>query len=96
MPTTITVYFRLLAGLTSFISKRCRVHFVSTGPSGMFDAQLQVTPYFNAPARTASGTEMNPATTISVNTSAARLRAAFHRGCDAPSVCSMLHTPCRR
>src|SRR5262249_26009768 len=36
-PTTITVYFRLFAGLTSFISKRCFSHFFSMGPGGMFD-----------------------------------------------------------
>src|SRR5512144_1816606 len=34
-PTMITVYLRLLDGLTSFISKRCRSHFFSMGPDGM-------------------------------------------------------------
>src|SRR5438094_8850506 len=31
----MTVYFRLLAGFTSFISKRCLSHFCSIGPSGI-------------------------------------------------------------
>ena len=34
-PTTITSYFRLLAGLTSFISKRWLSHFCWIGPSGI-------------------------------------------------------------
>src|SRR5574338_1526148 len=33
-PTMMTVYLRLLAGLTSFISKRCLSHFFSRGPEG--------------------------------------------------------------
>ena len=32
----MTVYFRLLAGFTSFISKRCLSHFCSIGPAGTF------------------------------------------------------------
>jgi hypothetical protein len=36
-PTTITEYFRLFAGLTSFMSNLCRVHFWSIGPGGTFD-----------------------------------------------------------
>src|SRR6185312_4670440 len=36
LPTTITVCFRLLAGFTNFISKRCRSHFFSMGPAGIF------------------------------------------------------------
>ena len=34
-PTTITWCFRLLAGFTSFISKRCLSHSASRGPSGI-------------------------------------------------------------
>ena len=30
----MTLYFRLLAGFTSFISKRCLSHFCSIGPAG--------------------------------------------------------------
>ena len=33
------VYLRLLAGLTSFSSKRCRSHFSSTGPPGIFGVE---------------------------------------------------------
>src|ERR1700674_778337 len=33
----MTVYLRLLAGFTSFISKRCLSHFPWTGPSGMLE-----------------------------------------------------------
>src|SRR5687768_12307197 len=33
-PTTRTLYRRLFAGLTSFISSRQRSHFVASGPSG--------------------------------------------------------------
>src|SRR5689334_8019102 len=36
-PTTMTVYFRLFAGFTSFISKRCFSHFRSSGPDGILD-----------------------------------------------------------
>src|SRR5689334_19502066 len=38
-PTTMTVCFRLFAGFTSFISNRCRSHFRSSGPDGIFDAR---------------------------------------------------------
>ena len=34
----MTVYFRLFAGFTSFISKRCLSHFCSSGPAGIFDS----------------------------------------------------------
>src|SRR5687767_4886841 len=34
LPTTSTVCFRLLAGFTSFISKRCLSHLRSMGPDG--------------------------------------------------------------
>src|SRR5690349_19698103 len=37
LPTTSTVYFRLLAGFTSFISNRWRSHFCSIGPAGVLD-----------------------------------------------------------
>src|SRR6188472_309496 len=35
LPTTTTVYFRLFAGFTSFISKRWVSHLRSMGPTGM-------------------------------------------------------------
>src|SRR6188472_3808733 len=35
LPTTSTVYFRLFAGFTSFISKRWVSHLRSMGPGGM-------------------------------------------------------------
>src|ERR687894_122860 len=34
LPTMSTVYFRLFAGFTSFISKRCLSHFSAIGPEG--------------------------------------------------------------
>src|SRR5512144_3194168 len=43
-PTMMTEYLRLLAGLTSFISKRCRSHFFSMGPEGMFARSSMVPP----------------------------------------------------
>ena len=73
-PTTITWYFRLLAGLTSFMSKRCLSHFCSTGPDGMFDLSSMVASplYFTTPARTITGNEML-ATTITVAKPAAAI-----------------------
>src|ERR1035437_687558 len=41
-PTTITWYFRLFAGFTSFISKRCLFHFSASGPAGMRASSLMV------------------------------------------------------
>src|ERR1019366_5155978 len=41
-PTTITWYFRLFAGFTSFISKRCLSHFSASGPAGMRALSLEV------------------------------------------------------
>ena len=42
----MTVYFRLLAGFTSFISKRCLSHFRSIGPPGTreFSSIIESTP----------------------------------------------------
>ena len=37
VPTIITLYFRLLAGFTNFISNLCLSHFFSMGPSGIFE-----------------------------------------------------------
>src|SRR5262249_20050368 len=37
VPTTITEYFRLFAGLTSFMSNLCFVHFSAIGPEGTCD-----------------------------------------------------------
>src|SRR5471032_2386925 len=41
-PTTITLYFRLFAGFTSFISKRCLSHFSASGPAGILGLSLMV------------------------------------------------------
>src|ERR1700682_1973202 len=38
-PTTMMLYFRLLAGFTRFISKRARSHAVSMGPRGSLDSR---------------------------------------------------------
>src|SRR5215475_73926 len=40
VPTTIMSNLRLLAGLTSFISCRYFVHFIPTGPDGIFELSL--------------------------------------------------------
>src|SRR5262245_66208868 len=40
VPTTMISNLRLLAGLTSFISCRYFVHFVATGPDGVFELSL--------------------------------------------------------
>ena len=34
VPTMMTSYFRLFAGFTSFMSKRCLSHFCAIGPEG--------------------------------------------------------------
>ena len=63
-PTMITVYLRLLAGLTSFISKRCLSHFFSMGPEGMlaFSSMHDLRELLTIPVRTATGKEMFPTT----------------------------------
>src|SRR5262245_59678461 len=40
----MTVYLRLLAGLTSFMSKRCFVHWPATGPDGILASRFMVSP----------------------------------------------------
>jgi len=35
VPTTMMSYFRLFAGFTSFMSKRCLSHLPAIGPDGM-------------------------------------------------------------
>src|SRR5690349_25151765 len=37
VPTTMTVYFRLLAGFTSFMWSLRSVHFFSSGPAGILE-----------------------------------------------------------
>src|SRR5262245_64923375 len=43
-PIMITVYFRLLAGFTSFMSKRCLSHFFSIGPDGTLESSFTGSP----------------------------------------------------
>src|SRR5579883_51574 len=40
VPTTITVYFRLFAGLTNRMSNLCRSHLSSSGPGGTRDCKV--------------------------------------------------------
>src|SRR5690625_6985890 len=40
VPTTMTVYLRLLAGLTSFASPLYRSHFSVIGPDGIFESSF--------------------------------------------------------
>src|SRR5471030_830150 len=42
VPTTITSYLRLLAGLTSFKLNLCLLHFSANGPAGIFASKLIV------------------------------------------------------
>jgi hypothetical protein len=42
VPTIITSYFRLLAGLTSLLEKRHLSHFSASGPSGIFESSCIV------------------------------------------------------
>ena len=42
----MTLYLRLLAGLTSFISKRCLSHFFSIGPDGNARASSSMRPAY--------------------------------------------------
>ena len=44
VPTTMMSYFRLLAGLTSFSSNRCRSHVSASGPLGTFPSSSMVFP----------------------------------------------------
>jgi hypothetical protein len=89
----MTVYFLLLAGLTSFMSKRCFVHFFSRGPDGDVGSSQVI---LTNPVSTATGIEMLPITTMAVKRVAKADRRAFQRGWLAPRVWSMLQIPCRR
>src|ERR671920_1920363 len=40
VPTTMTVYLRRFAGLTSFDSKRWRSHFSASGPPGVLESSV--------------------------------------------------------
>src|ERR1017187_6982526 len=65
-PTTIMVYFRLLAGFTSLRLKRWRSHRVSIGPVGHFELSSMLaflsylTYYLTRPTITATGMEQLP------------------------------------
>ena len=76
----MTVYFRLLAGFTSFISKRCLSHFCSIGPSGTFDFSSMLLCPVAVTARimpryTAIGMTVNPAHTSTASASASWRRS---------------------
>src|SRR6185437_5415898 len=68
-PTTIMECLRLLAGFTSFISKRVLSHFCSIGPDGILEFSSI---YLITPTITLTGIEMYPAVMA-----IARIRAAF-------------------
>ncbi len=72
-PTTITLYLRLLAGLTSFISKRCLLPLLLEGPGRDVGAELHATSsdYLTIPVSTAIGKEMLPTTTRTAKIQAA-------------------------
>src|ERR1017187_8062001 len=61
-PTTMMVYFRLLAGFTSLRLKHWRSHRVSIGPVGHFElsSMLAFLSYFTRPTITAIGMEQLP------------------------------------
>src|SRR4051812_24803254 len=42
-PTTITSYFRLLAGLTSLMSTLCLRHLSASGPAGILESSVAMT-----------------------------------------------------
>ena len=62
----MTVYFRLLAGFTSFISKRCLSHLSSIGPDGIlaFSSMRIVS---TATRSRSDQPDAQPAITIAVN-----------------------------
>ncbi len=62
------VYFRLLAGFTSFRSNLCFDHFSASGPEGI----LRIEVHRTHPARTAIGKEQLPTTMSSAKPRAAR------------------------
>src|SRR5215831_15904260 len=53
VPTTIIVYFRLFAGLTSFISNLCRSHFSAIGPGGILASSFTASTLSASTLRTA-------------------------------------------
>ncbi len=64
-PTTITSYFRLLAGLTSLMSALCLRHLSASGPAGILESSFMGRgaggdDYFRQPVSTARGMEMKP------------------------------------
>lgn len=81
VPTTMTEYFRLFAGLTSFKSNLCRVHFSSMGPGGILASSVKRNfPSLSHPHQTGgvrmtitkSGMLLNPAATTTPNATLAR------------------------
>src|SRR6476659_8492334 len=90
-PTMMTVYLRLLAGFTSFMSKRCFSHFFSMGPDGAFESSFIGCLYFRIPAWTATGNETLPISTISAIAHAAASAHRRYRGWARPSVWHILH-----
>src|SRR5688572_10325887 len=78
-PTTMMLYLRLLAGLTSFRSNRCLSQRVSIGPVGHFDFS-SIYKILTRPARTAIGTAINPAISTHANTAENFLIKGVYRG----------------
>ena len=72
-PTTMMVYLRLLAGFTSFISKRAWSHSFSMGPAGTLESRCMS--YLTHPASTETGMEMFPAAISMATAAAPRLSA---------------------
>ena len=72
----MTSYFLLLAGFTSFMSKRCFSHFCAIGPAGIFASSFTVGLRYGAtiPARIETGIEMNPKKTTRATITAKGLR----------------------
>ncbi len=91
-PTTITVYFRLFAGFTSFMSKRCRSHFSGSGPGGVFDFSSRVI-YRIAPRNTAMGMMLKPSHTTTAMIVATRRCSGWLDGLERPSVRTELQAP---
>src|SRR5512138_2013644 len=50
VPTTMTLYLRLLAGFTSFRSKRCLSQVFSIGPVGHLPSSITLNPLFDQSA----------------------------------------------
>ena len=94
-PTTMIVCFRLFAGLTSFISNRCRSHFSGSGPAGMRELSSSGI-YRITPRNIATGMAVKPSHTTSAITVATCRCSGRGDGLARPRVRTDDHAPWKR